>query len=432
MLRARAGRAWAAQGGADVWLRAEEAALAQARGLLASQLWLAVPCLKRLAADGALDVEVSPFTSRKKHVYRLTDQGNRLFHQLLETADGHELEQDRFSMRLAFFRYLRPEARLYQLERRRGYLQERLADLRASVRTARERMDAYTIELMDHGLDEREREIAWLDRLIARERRSTEAPPSRTRLGPSPRPSFPSPRATPACPHRPGRPRRPGGDQTPMGKLRVAIVGVGNCASSLVQGVHFYRDAEPGEHVPGLMHVELGGYHVRDIEFVAAFDVDAKKVGRDLAEAIRSGAEQHHPFAEVPALGRRGAARPDAGRAWPLLRARSSRSPTPPRSTWSSPWPPAGADVLVCYLPVGSEEAARYYAEQALKAGCAFVNCLPVFIAAGPSGPQRFAEGRRADHRRRHQVAGRRHHRPPRAEPSDGGPRRPASTAPTS
>jgi DNA-binding PadR family transcriptional regulator len=133
------------------------------------------PCLKRLAADGDLEVEVAPFASRKKHVYRLTDKGNRLFHQLLETADGHELEQDRFSMRLAFFRYLRPEARLYQLERRRGYLQERLADLRASVRTTRERMDAYTIELMDHGLDEREREIAWLDRLIARERRSTEA-----------------------------------------------------------------------------------------------------------------------------------------------------------------------------------------------------------------------------------------------------------------
>ena len=133
------------------------------------------PCLKRLAADGALEVEVAPFTSRKKHVYRLTDHGNGLFHRLLETADGHDLEQDRFSMRLAFFRYLRPEARLSQLERRRGYLQERLADLRASVRTARERMDAYTIELMDHGLDEREREIAWLDRLIARERRSTES-----------------------------------------------------------------------------------------------------------------------------------------------------------------------------------------------------------------------------------------------------------------
>jgi DNA-binding PadR family transcriptional regulator len=136
------------------------------------------PCLKRLAADGALDVEVAPFTSRKKHVYRLTERGNRLFHQLLESAD-QDLEQDRFSLRLAFFRYLRPETRLDQLERRRGYLQDRLADLRSSLRATRERMDAYTIELMDHGLDEREREIAWLDRLIARERRSTEGDPAR-------------------------------------------------------------------------------------------------------------------------------------------------------------------------------------------------------------------------------------------------------------
>jgi len=136
------------------------------------------PCLKRLAGDGALDVEVAPFTSRKKHVYRLTERGNRLFHQLLESADMHDLEQDRFSLRLAFFRYLRPETRLDQLERRRGYLQERLADLRSSLRATRERMDAYTIELMDHGLDEREREIAWLDRLIARERRSTEGDPT--------------------------------------------------------------------------------------------------------------------------------------------------------------------------------------------------------------------------------------------------------------
>ena len=134
------------------------------------------PCLKRLAADGALEVEVAPFTSRKKHVYRLTERGNRLFHQLLESAD-HDLEQDRFSLRLAFFRYLRPETRLDQLERRRGYLQDRLADLRSSLRATRERMDAYTIELMDHGLDEREREIAWLDRLIARERRSTQGDP---------------------------------------------------------------------------------------------------------------------------------------------------------------------------------------------------------------------------------------------------------------
>ena len=162
------------------------------------------PCLKRLAADGALEVEVAPFTSRKKHVYRLTDDGNRLFHRLLETAEGHDLEQDRFSMRLAFFRYLRPEARLYQLERRRGYLQERLADLRASVRTARERMDAYTIELMDHGLDEREREIAWLDRLIARERRSTEAQPEQNPAEPL------SPAQLPQSPRDPRLPAQTG------------------------------------------------------------------------------------------------------------------------------------------------------------------------------------------------------------------------------
>ena len=131
------------------------------------------PCLKRLAADGALEVEESRFTSRKKHVYRLTTRGERLFQELLESADVHDLEQDRFPLRLAFFRYLRPETRLYQLERRRGYVQERLADLCASLRAARDRMDTYTLELVDHGLDEREREIAWLDRLIAAERDST-------------------------------------------------------------------------------------------------------------------------------------------------------------------------------------------------------------------------------------------------------------------
>jgi DNA-binding PadR family transcriptional regulator len=127
------------------------------------------PCLKRLLADGAL-VQEKQSTSRKKHVYRLTARGEQLFLELLESADVRDLEQDRFSLRLAFFRYLRPETRLDQLERRRGYLQDRLAHLRASLRTVRDRLDAYTLELMDHGLDEHEREIAWLDRLIAAER----------------------------------------------------------------------------------------------------------------------------------------------------------------------------------------------------------------------------------------------------------------------
>jgi myo-inositol-1-phosphate synthase len=174
-----------------------------------------------------------------------------------------------------------------------------------------------------------------------------------------------------------------------MGKLRVAIVGVGNCASSLVQGVQFYADAEPGEHVPGLMHVELGGYHVRDIEFVAAFDVDAKKVGRDLSEAIRSGENNTIQFADVAPLGvevQRGPTLDGLGRYYTETIQESDAAPVDVAVALAA----AGADVLVCYLPVGSEEAARYYAEQALKAGVALVNCLPVFIAGRHEWAERF------------------------------------------
>jgi myo-inositol-1-phosphate synthase len=152
-----------------------------------------------------------------------------------------------------------------------------------------------------------------------------------------------------------------------MGKLRVAIVGVGNCASSLVQGVHFYAGAEPGDHVPGLMHVELGGYHVRDIEFVAAFDVDAKKVGRDLSEAIRSGENNTIQFADVPPLGvevQRGPTLDGLGQYYAETIHESDAAPVDVAVALAA----SGADVLVCYLPVGSEEAARFYAEQALKA----------------------------------------------------------------
>jgi len=174
-----------------------------------------------------------------------------------------------------------------------------------------------------------------------------------------------------------------------MGKLRVAIVGVGNCASSLVQGVHFYANAEPGDQVPGLMHVELGGYHVRDIEFVAAFDVDAKKVGRDLSEAIRSGENNTIQFADVAPLGvevQRGPTLDGLGRYYTETIQESDAAPVDVAVALAA----AGADVLVCYLPVGSEEAARYYAEQALKAGVALVNCLPVFIAGRPEWAERF------------------------------------------
>ncbi len=209
------------------------------------------------------------------------------------------------------------------------------------------------------------------------------------------------------------------------GKVRVAIVGVGNCANSFIQGVHYYRDADPAEPVPGLMHVDLGGYHVRDVEFVAAFDIDAEKVGKDLSEAIWSGQNNTIKFAEVPDLGvevHRGMTHDGLGK---YLKQKITKAPGETADIVGI-LKQTKADVLVCYLPVGSEQAVKWYVEQALKAGVGFVNCLPVFIAREDYWDERFARGRPADHRRRHQVAGRRHHRPPPARPAVPRPRRAA------
>ena len=175
-----------------------------------------------------------------------------------------------------------------------------------------------------------------------------------------------------------------------MGKVRVAIAGVGNCASSLIQGVSFYADADPAARVPGLMHVELGGYHVRDVEFSAAFDVAAAKVGRDLAEAIGAEPNNTHVFSEVAPTGvavRRGPTLDGIGR---YLRDVVAESDTRPEDV-ATILRQSETDVLVCYLPVGAEQAARWYAEQALAAGCGFVNCIPVFIASDPDWRARFA-----------------------------------------
>ncbi len=174
------------------------------------------------------------------------------------------------------------------------------------------------------------------------------------------------------------------------GKVRVAIVGVGNCASSLVQGVHYYRDADASQRVPGLMHVELGGYHVGDLDFVAAFDVDAKKVGRDLAEAIVAPPNNTVTFAEVPPVGvevLRGPTLDGFGEYYAEICEESDADPVDVAAELRR----AQADVLVCYLPVGSEQAARHYAQAALDAGVAVVNCLPVFIASDPEWAQRFS-----------------------------------------
>jgi myo-inositol-1-phosphate synthase len=173
------------------------------------------------------------------------------------------------------------------------------------------------------------------------------------------------------------------------GKVRVAVVGVGNCASSFVQGVRFYQDADPSERVPGLMHVDLGGYHVRDIEFSAAFDVDADKVGKDLGEAIWAGQNNTLRFADVPPLGvpvHRGKTLDGIGR---YLGERIAEAPGEEADV-TSLLRGTGTDVVVSYLPVGSEQATRWYVERALEAGCGFVNCIPVFIAREAEWDERF------------------------------------------
>jgi myo-inositol-1-phosphate synthase len=176
-----------------------------------------------------------------------------------------------------------------------------------------------------------------------------------------------------------------------MASVRVAIVGVGNCAASLVQGVHYYRDADPAQQVPGLMHVRLGDYHVRDVEFVAAFDVDAKKVGLDLADAIGASENNTIKICDVPATGvtvQRGHTLDGLGRYYRETISESEDAPVDVVAALRA----AQADVLVCYLPVGSEEAARFYAQCAIDSGVAFVNALPVFIAGTPEWAQKFTD----------------------------------------
>jgi myo-inositol-1-phosphate synthase len=174
-------------------------------------------------------------------------------------------------------------------------------------------------------------------------------------------------------------------------KVRVAIIGVGNCASSLVQGVEFYREASVDESVPGLMHVDLGGYHIRDIEFSAAFDVAESKVGLDLSEAINAAPNNTIKFADVPQLGvrvERGMTHDGLGK-YVSTRVKKARGST---ADIVKILKDSGTDVVVNYLPVGSEMATKWYVEQVLEAGCAFVNCIPVFIASQPYWQKRFTE----------------------------------------
>lgn len=174
-------------------------------------------------------------------------------------------------------------------------------------------------------------------------------------------------------------------------KVRVAVLGVGNCASSLVQGVQFYKDATPEDFVPGLMHVNLGGYHIRDVEFSAAFDIDGNKVGKDLSEAIYAAPNNTYRFADVPKLGTkvyRGMTHDGLGKYLSrVIKKAPGRTDDIVRILKDT-----GTDVVVNYLPVGSETATKWYVEQVLQAGVGFVNCIPVFIARETYWQQRFKE----------------------------------------
>jgi myo-inositol-1-phosphate synthase len=176
-----------------------------------------------------------------------------------------------------------------------------------------------------------------------------------------------------------------------VGKVRVAIIGVGNCASSLVQGVEFYHEAKDGEFVPGLMHVNLGGYHVSDVEFSAAFDIDVNKVGKDLSEAIFTKPNNTYKFSDVPNLGvpvNRGMTHDGLGM---YLSQIITKAPGPTADLVGI-LRDTKTDVVVNYLPVGSEMATKWYVEQVLDAGCAFVNCIPVFIGREKYWQQRFSD----------------------------------------
>jgi myo-inositol-1-phosphate synthase len=176
-----------------------------------------------------------------------------------------------------------------------------------------------------------------------------------------------------------------------MGSVRVAIVGVGNCASSLVQGVEYYRNADPNDRVPGLMHVKFGDYHVSDVQFVAAFDVDAKKVGQDLAAAIVASENNTIKLCDVPPTGvvvQRGPTFDGLGLYYREIIQESDE----PAVDVVAALREARVDVVVSYLPVGSEEADKFYAQAAIDAGCGFVNALPVFIASNPEWAQKFTD----------------------------------------
>lgn len=179
-----------------------------------------------------------------------------------------------------------------------------------------------------------------------------------------------------------------------MKEVRVAIVGVGNCSSALIQGVHYYKNAPKGEFVPGLLHVDFGGYHIRDVKFVAAFDIDSRKVGKDLGEAIYSEPNNTTVFCKAPKLGvevKKGPVMDGVGKfVENVIKVDDGTKPVDVTKTLRD----SKADLVVNYLPVGSDKATQWYAQEAINAGCAFVNCIPSFIASVPAWQEKFIDAK--------------------------------------
>ncbi|NKR66201.1 inositol-3-phosphate synthase [Rhodococcus hoagii] len=324
------------------------------------------PTLRRMQADGLIAEDAGAdgtVKRRARRVYELTPAGRKRFSELVADTGPQNYTDDGFGVHLAFFSRTPAEARMRILEGRRRQVEERREGLRDAVGRATGSLDRYTRQLHQLGLESSEREVRWLNELIAAEQSSQQQHPRRKKENPT------------------------------MGEnstaVRVAIVGVGNCASSLVQGVQYYKDADENSTVPGLMHVTFGQYHVRDVQFVAAFDVDAKKVGFDLSEAINASENNTIKIADVPPLDvpvQRGPTLDGIGKYYAQTIEVSDAEPVDVVKVLKD----AQVDVLVSYLPVGSEEADKFYAQCAIDAGVAFVNALPVFIASDPEWAEKF------------------------------------------
>ncbi len=325
------------------------------------------PCLKAMLRNGLISADAgTPDGRRQKIVYTITADGKDHFAHAMHDAGPSAWEDDTFGVRFSFFGRTDPATRLRILEGRRGPDGGAAGQLPGR-------------DEPDRGAGRRLHPRAATARPgvgRARGPLAERADRRRTAAGSGP------PTSIPRLFHPPIK-------EFQMTSIRVAIVGVGNCASSLVQGVHYYRDAKPDERVPGLMHVQFGDYHVRDVEFVAAFDVDGKKVGLDLADAIGASENNTIKICDVPPSGvtvQRGHTLDGLGKYYRETITESDAAPVDVVAALRE----AQVDVLVCYLPVGSEQAAKFYAQCAIDAKVAFVNALPVFIAGTKEWADKF------------------------------------------